>query len=131
MNSNVESATLPDMDLQRIIEARHHAPFSVLGRHVHGEEAVIRAFIPLASEVSIAEGGLSMARIPNTDMFEWRGNADAVPERYRLIWKDEYHHDNIAHDPYCYPPQLSDFDMHLFGEGKHWHAYRFMGAHEH
>ncbi len=36
-----------------------------------------------------------------------------------------------AHDPYCFPPQLSDFDLHLFGEGKHWHAYRFLGAHYH
>jgi 1,4-alpha-glucan branching enzyme len=22
-----------------------------------------------------------------------------------------------------------DFDLHLFGEGRHWHAYRFLGAH--
>ncbi len=131
MNSNVETATISDSDLQRIIEARHREPFGVLGRHVHGEEAVIRAFIPLAGEVTIAEGGLAMTRVPNTDMFEWRGNIDEVPDRYRLIWKDEHNHDHIGHDPYCYPPQLSDFDLHLFGEGKHWHAYRFLGAHEH
>ncbi|EDN71925.1 1,4-alpha-glucan branching enzyme [Beggiatoa sp. SS] len=28
-------------------------------------------------------------------------------------------------------PQVSDFDMHLFSEGKHWHAYRFLGSHVH
>ena len=35
----------------------------------------------------------------------------------------------IAHDPYAFPPQLADFDLHLFGEGRHWHAYRFLGSH--
>lgn len=25
-------------------------------------------------------------------------------------------------------PQLSDFCLHLFGEGKHWHVYRILGA---
>ncbi len=131
MSSNVETPARLDTDLQRINEARHHSPFSVLGRHVQGDQVVVRAYIPMAVEVSIAEGGLALTRVPDTDMFEWRGGADQVPERYRLIWKDQSHHEHIAHDPYCYPPQLSDFDMHLFGEGKHWHAYRFMGAHEH
>ncbi|OQX35035.1 MAG: 1,4-alpha-glucan branching enzyme, partial [Candidatus Sedimenticola endophacoides] len=27
------------------------------------------------------------------------------------------------------PPQIDDFDLHLFGQGTHWHAYRFLGAH--
>jgi hypothetical protein len=25
---------------------------------------------------------------------------------------------------------VGDFDLHLFGEGRHWHAYRFLGAHQ-
>ena len=131
MNSNVETATISDSDLQRIIQARHRDPFGVLGRHVHGEEAVVRAYIPLAGEVTIAEGGLSMTRVPNTDMFEWRGNVDEVPDRYRLIWRDSHGAEHVAHDPYCFPPQISEFDLHLFGEGKHWHIYRVLGAHKH
>ena len=131
MNSHVETSPKLNENLRLLFEGRNHDPFGVLGKHVVDGEATIRAYIPLASEVTIAEGGLSMARVPNTDLFEWRGDPSRVPDRYRLIWKDEYHHEHIAHDPYCYPTQLSDFDLHLFGEGKHWHAYRFMGAHEH
>ncbi len=118
-------------ELQRIIEARHHDPFAVLGRHPQDKKVVVRAHLPYAQEVHIAEGNLPMERIPNTDLFEWQGKVEQVPERYRLIWRDSDRHEHIAHDPYCFPPQLPDFDLYLFGEGKHWHAYRFLGAHPH
>lgn len=119
-------------DLQLIIDARHYDPFCVLGKHATSDgQAIIRAFIPGATEVGIVEGEHKLQRIPGTDLFEWQGPADATPEHYRLAWRDHEHREHIAHDPYTYPPQLADFDLHLFAEGKHWHAYRFMGAHEH
>ncbi len=31
-------------------------------------------------------------------------------------------------DPYCYPPVLTDFDLHLFGEGTHFRLYEKLGA---
>ncbi|NOR41560.1 MAG: 1,4-alpha-glucan branching protein GlgB, partial [Gammaproteobacteria bacterium] len=37
---------------------------------------------------------------------------------------------HVSYDPYCFPPQLSDYDLHLFAEGKHWHIYRILGAHK-
>lgn len=118
-------------DFTRIIEARHHDPFSVLGRHQHGDETVVRAFKPHAQSVTIAEGELCMQRIGDTDLFEWRGDGSQLPEHYRFIWHDTHNYEHIAHDPYSYPPQLSDFDLHLFAEGKHWHAYRLLGARAH
>jgi 1,4-alpha-glucan branching enzyme len=120
-----------DSELRKIIEARHHDPFTVLGKHSVGGGTVVRAHIPRATEVTIAEGLLPMQRIPDTDVFEWYGEAEELPDHYRLIWRDAGRHEHIAHDPYTYPPQLSDFDLHLFAEGKHWHAYRFLGANEH
>ncbi|MGE5154233.1 MAG: GlgB N-terminal domain-containing protein, partial [Bdellovibrio bacteriovorus] len=32
--------------LQRIVEARHHDPFEVLGRHPAGGRVTVRAFLP-------------------------------------------------------------------------------------
>jgi len=29
----------------------------------------------------------------------------------------------LKHDPYYFAPQLSDFDLHLFGEGNHHSIY--------
>ena len=119
------------LELQKIVNARHSDPFVVLGRHSENGGVLVRVLLPHAEEVTIAEGGHRLERIEGTDVFEWRGAAAQVPQRYRLIWRDDEHREHIAHDPYCYPPQLSDFDLHLFGEGKHWHAHRLLGARVH
>ncbi len=118
-------------ELTKLVEARHHDPFSVLGRHEENGRARVRALLPHAAEVSIAEGGHRLHRVEGTDLFEWEGEASQVPPRYRLMWRDSEHHEHIAHDPYCYPPQLPGFDLHLFGEGKHWHAHRLLGSRVH
>jgi 1,4-alpha-glucan branching enzyme len=120
-----------DPALQKIIQARHHDPFEVLGRHEEGDSVLVRAFLPHAEKVVISEGNLSMQRIEGTDFFEWRGPKSKVPARYMLVWEDDQKREHVSHDPYCFPPQLGDLDLHLFGEGKHWHAYRFLGARLH
>ncbi|HDJ85824.1 MAG TPA: 1,4-alpha-glucan branching enzyme, partial [Chromatiales bacterium] len=118
-----------DEGLRRIIEARHHDPFAVLGRHRYSGEERVRAFLPDAEEVWLTETGARLERLPGTDLFEWHGAPGSVPERYRLRWRDRDGGEHEAYDPYCFPPQLPDFDLHLFGEGRHRHAYRIMGAH--
>lgn len=118
-------------ELQKITDARHYDPFAVLGKHVVGNQANVRAFIPSAKDVLIADGELAMQRIAGSDIFEWQGEAESMPEHYRLLWHDAENREHISHDPYSFPPQLSDYDLHLFGEGRHWHAYRFLGAHTH
>jgi 1,4-alpha-glucan branching enzyme len=122
----------PNMDheFERIAAARHHDPFSVLGKHHDEGSELIRAYLPHADEVSIVEGNIPLERISGTDLFEWRGEPGTVPERYHLIWRD-HGQERMSHDPYCFPPQLADFDLHLFSEGRHRHAYRFLGAHVH
>jgi 1,4-alpha-glucan branching enzyme len=126
-------STIPSLtpDLQQLIQGRHHNPFGVLGRHVTDGRLLVRAYLPHAEAVTIAEGEHPLRRIPGTGIFEWQGEPSLVPERYRLIWRDDAHREHIAHDPYCYPPQCPDFDLHLFGEGRHWHAYRLLGARVH
>ncbi|SDX39349.1 1,4-alpha-glucan branching protein GlgB [Thiocapsa roseopersicina] len=115
--------------LQRIIEARHHDPFEILGRHLEGDRAVVRVFLPGAESVALVEASEPFARIEGTDFFLWEGPASKVPERYRIDWIDAAGDHHVHHDAYCFPPQLADFDLHLFGEGRHWHAYRFLGSH--
>ncbi len=118
-------------DLQKLVNAAHRDPFAVLGRHHENGGLLVRVLLPNAKTASIAEGNLPMQRVDGTDIFEWRGAAGSVPERYRIIWHDDQNREHIAHDPYCYPAQLSDFDLHLFAEGKHWHAHRLLGARIH
>ncbi|MEO5375571.1 MAG: 1,4-alpha-glucan branching protein GlgB [Alphaproteobacteria bacterium] len=125
------NVALLDTDMQRIAWAQHHDPFAVLGRHWVDGRTVIRAFIPDAIEVSVVEGNLPLSRISGTDFFEWHGDGSGLPDHYRLLWRDGSHHEHMAHDPYCFPPQIGDLDLYLFGEGRSLHAYTVLGANEH
>jgi 1,4-alpha-glucan branching enzyme len=118
-----------DEPLARIIEARHHDPFEVLGRHASGSDCLVRAYLPLCSGVTIGDSDIELHRIEGTDLFEWQGDADRVPQHYRLNWVDRDGFEWSEFDPYCFAPQLGDLDLHLFGEGRHLHAYRMLGAH--
>ena len=126
----MESNTLQH-EFERISQARHHDPFSVLGKHRDQGLDLVRVFMPQADEVKIAEGNVRLERIPDTDLFEWRGTPGTVPDHYHLVWNDAAQHEHIAHDPYSFLPQIPDFDLHLFSEGRHRHAYRMLGAHVH
>ncbi|MEJ1296949.1 MAG: 1,4-alpha-glucan branching protein GlgB [Candidatus Sedimenticola sp. (ex Thyasira tokunagai)] len=116
-------------DLRRIIDARHHDPFVVLGRHAFGKKERVTLFLPGVIKAVIEESGAELERLDATDLFVWEGAAGEQPDRYRVraTYTDGVEH--IAYDPYCFPTVLEDFDLHLFGEGSHYHAYRFLGAH--
>ncbi len=120
-----------ETELTRISEARHHDPFSILGRHLDGERTVVRAFIPYAAEVRVAECGMTMTRRVSSDHFELRVDGHDLPAHYSLSWRDQHQEEHVARDPYTFPPQIGDLDLHLFGEGRHRHAGRFLGAHQH
>jgi len=115
-------------ELTALVEGRHHDPFTVLGRLGEGGQALIRAFVPGAREVSLADTGHALQRVPGTDLFELREALPDLPEHYRLRWRDAEGAIRERHDPYTFGPRIADFDLHLFTEGRHWHAYRFLGA---
>ncbi|MCK5639324.1 MAG: 1,4-alpha-glucan branching enzyme, partial [Gammaproteobacteria bacterium] len=119
--------------IRKILEARHHDPFEVLGRHPNKKGIIIRAFIPDAANAFVegVEGELAMQRMHDSDLFQWSGNASAVADRYRLVRQDAHGERHHYYDPYCFPPAIADFDRHLFGEGRHHHAYRILGAQPH
>jgi len=116
--------------LLRLLEARHHDPFDTLGRHFSDKGVVIRALVPGSAELAI-EGSheiLPMHRLFDSDLFEWQGPAEAVAEHYRLISRDGRGNTRRFFDPYSFSPIISEYDLHLFGEGRHRNAYRFLGA---
>ncbi|NOY61949.1 MAG: 1,4-alpha-glucan branching protein GlgB [Gammaproteobacteria bacterium] len=130
MTDNAPTQAIPS-DIQKIIDARHHEPFSVLGQHGQGKSTVIRAFIPGAAEVFIDGCDEPMQRRYQSDIFEWCGPSSSIKKHYQLRWDNGHGHISSHYDPYCFDPQLSDYDLHLFGEGKHWHVYRVLGSHNH
>ena len=128
MNKQTKKNKL-DSDLETIINAKHHDPFSILGRHKKGKKTSITVFLPYAESVTLADSKQVLERIPETDLFEYSTEKDDLPAHYSLQWfdKDGVSHEN--YDAYDFGPQLSDMDQHLFSEGNHWHIYQKLGAH--
>ncbi|AEF99311.1 1,4-alpha-glucan branching protein GlgB [Methylomonas methanica] len=127
---NLSNVALDD-EAVKIQEARHHDPFSVLGRHQQGKSLKVRLYSPYAESVGFADGGPEIPRLPGTDFFEYVAQPGELPGHYRLDWIDKDGGKHSGYDPYDFGVQLPDFDRQLFAEGKHWHVYRKMGAHLH
>jgi len=115
---------------QRIQDGTSHDPFEVLGLHVREDgEREVNVFLPAAESVAI-DGLGEMRRIPDSDFFVRQlGPADSVAQHYSLTWTEKLTgqvHRQVS--PYSFPPQISDFDLHLFQQGRHQHAWTFLGA---
>ena len=120
--------TLP-AEAYAILEGRHSDPFHYLGLHPEGDRSVVRAFLPHASQVeAIDDNGhrAELSRLHDAGLFE--GSLPREVGAYRL--RANYG-DNVVelHDPYRFPPVLSDFDLYLLGEGRHQDLYDKLGAH--
>jgi 1,4-alpha-glucan branching enzyme len=94
----------------------------------------VRAFLPEATQAWVVDAAHGesrpMRRIHPEGLYE----ALCPPGRqgesgnYLLRTADETGKQTTMHDPYAFPPLLTDFDLHLLGEGKHWKSYEFLGA---
>lgn len=122
-----------------LIEGRHEDPFELLGPHEvehDGNKALaVRAYLPQSKQVWVDHGShagrLPMRRIHPSGLFEaicpWPGHEGM--NRYQLHIEDSTGQKTTMHDPYAFPPLLSEFDLHLLGEGQHWQSYEKLGAH--
>jgi len=126
--------------ITRVIEGRHENPFEVLGPHEveeNGRRAVaIRAFLPTSSQVWVVDPAHSqrafpMRKIHAAGFFEAicpLPNGNGTP-KYLLRAVEQYEQKVITmHDPYRFPPLLTDFDRYLLNEGRHWQCYNRLGA---
>ncbi len=123
--------------LQRLIHAREWEPFSVLGPHpedLHGVGHIrIRAFLPEAAEAQCipspeSKNVLSMDRVSSEGLFETVFPAKDIAPTYQFRITTSDGHVVQRYDPYAFSPVLSEFDLHLFGEGKLYKAFDKLGA---
>ena len=132
----VSQSSSLDAALAALAAGRHRDPFAVLGPHpnddVAGRGTVIRAFNPAARSIDLvlkATGErLAMSPREPPGFFEAVVAGADVPD-YRL--RITYPGDIVADvdDPYRYGRVLTDFDLHLLGEGTHYRSYEKLGAH--
>jgi 1,4-alpha-glucan branching enzyme len=117
-----------------VAPGRHEDPFGTLGPHL--DEAtggiVLRALQPAARTINVrlmATGDLRPMRRRDRDgLFELALPGDHIPD-YRL--RITYTSGQVIEidDPYRYGRILTEFDLHLFGEGTHLRAFEKFGAH--
>jgi 1,4-alpha-glucan branching enzyme len=114
--------------LERLLTARHHDPFAILGLHPVPEGWVLRVFRPDASRVSLVlpHSEVKLARTDARGLFEWRGTL-APPRPWSLAVEADGRTFEIT-DPYAFGPLLSDQEIHLFNEGRLLEAWRSLGA---
>ena len=108
--------------------------FAFLGPHPERGGFVVRTFHPAATAVEIrtSTGELTpMKRIKEKDKAEdglYEAHISDASD-YRLVITYPGGHMLEVDDPYRYGRVLTDFDLHLFGEGTHHRAFEKLGAH--
>ena len=120
----------------KLPQAVERDPFAVLGPHRadDGKSVVIRARHPSARAIALR----LVATNEIAPMHPVKGDADGlfaltlptadIPDyRLRITFSDE--HVVEFDDPYRYGRVLTDFDLHLLGEGTHHRLFEKLGAH--
>jgi 1,4-alpha-glucan branching enzyme len=113
-------------DIARAIaDGRSDDPFAWLGPH----EGEVRCVLPGAEAVELItpeEGQLLGSLEPIGEGLFVGPLAPGTPYRLRIRWPSGFV--QVADDPYRFGVQLSDLDLYLFSEGRHWDLPRVYGA---
>ena len=119
--------------LEALAGARHADPFAVLGPHVDGDTVVIRTIQPFAERVEVVRPGVvgvtAMSRVHKGGVFEalFQNTSSVFDYRLRIVYPGEHAVD--IDDPYRYGRVITEYDVHLFSQGKHTRIYDKLGAH--
>jgi 1,4-alpha-glucan branching enzyme len=117
-------------DLNKVAHASHHDPFNVLGNQAIHHKDFLLFYSPDTRELSLTERNIPAERLAESDFFVCSDDLKNLGEHYLLNRTDASNNVTSYYDPYSFTPQISDFDLHLFSEGRHLHIYRILGSHE-
>jgi 1,4-alpha-glucan branching enzyme len=126
--------------IESLLIARNPDPFGILGPHPvespEGRRWAVRFFQPRAVEAQIVPNGgepLPMQKHRPEGLFEavLPGVSDLAPapSGYRIRFRTGYGEVFEGFDTYAFPFLLTEFDLYLMGEGRHYDAYEKLGAH--
>ncbi len=122
-------------DIRLILEGLHPDPYSLLGMHAEGENEkhiVVRAFLPEADEAWIVHsktGNVHPMERVHKDGFYVAEFPVRRPFPYRIRIQARDGNVSSFRDPYSYRQVLTEYDLHLIGEGTHHREYEKLGAH--
>src|SRR5947199_364194 len=148
---NAASVARPDprlnAQIDAILAARHSDPFSLLGPHLLDGNWTMRFFLPGATEASVSlrstsvEGAAASVPVKVTNavklrpegFFEatWPSSQSVPPSpgSYKIQGRTHFGDSFEIFDTYSFPVVLSEFDLYLMGEGRHYDTYEKLGSH--
>jgi 1,4-alpha-glucan branching enzyme len=123
-------------NIRRMVAGKCGDPFSFLGMHEVKDKyetgLEVRAFLPEAEEACIVEDetgiqypmqkvhkqGFYLLKLESKELFPYHIKTRSLDGE---VWEGK--------DPYAFGRILTDFDLHLIGEGNHYNNYEKLGAH--
>ncbi|RLU01534.1 1,4-alpha-glucan branching protein GlgB [Ketobacter sp.] len=117
-------------NLERIIAARHHDPFTVLGIHDESDQSYLTVYRPHADSVWVTVEGqrTEMKQIGSSGLFRIEGDATSWGRHPVLVERSGDWEQHFI-DPYTFWPQVSEEWLNGFHLQECFDAYRLMGAH--
>ncbi len=121
-----------------LVDGRHENPFEILGPHEIVEDGraltAVRAYLPESTQAWVVDPAQGQTRpmrqIHPAGLFEaicpQRETGPGCQYLLRTCNARGEHH--TMHDPYAFKPLLTEYDLHLLGEGQHWKSYERLGA---
>ncbi len=136
-------------EMNAIVRGEHSDPSHFLGPHREYAAGklvtLVRIFDPHATSVYVIwehthaiypatrvhPEGVFAAKIPDAPDEPQSGDGESSisPASYRLRISYDDRSTQERHDAYAFPPVLTEFDLHLMGEGTHYLKYEKLGAH--
>lgn len=122
-----------DPQIQDVVDGVHGDPHRILGVHVDSDTACIRVLRPNADHVSLLlhDGStMDMEQIHSGGVFEVNLALKRLSEdrAYRVEARYPSGERFLTEDPYRFWPTIGDLDLYLFGQGRHEHLWRILGA---
>lgn len=124
---SVSEAILADMD--KITQAEHYSPFSILGNQTIFIDELILFYSPNTAKLTITENEIPTVRYADSDFFIYSHELKDLESHYLVNRTDSDNRVSNYYDAYSFKPLLSDYDLNLFSTGKHIHLYKILGAH--
>lgn len=116
-------------DMNKIVQAEHHSPFSILGNQTNLTDELIVFYSPDTEKLTVTEEHIPAVRYADSDFFICSEHLKDLEQHYLLTRTDSKNIISSFYDPYSFDPQLSNYDLDLFSAGKHLHLYKILGAH--
>ncbi|OUM08599.1 1,4-alpha-glucan branching enzyme [Pseudomonas syringae] len=118
------------VDLDALIRAEHHDPFSILGPHGDGEGGqFVRAYLPgaLSARLLARDDGRELGQMEMSEVPGFFVGHLEQPQPYllKINWAGG---EQITEDPYSFGPLLGEMDLYLFAEGNHRDLSNCLGA---